>query len=225
MRPLRHARDLHREALHHLSRHLRGGEAEDLHQFRVRLKQLKALLSATARPGTAWRPYRDLYRLSSPVRDADVNGRAPEDTPECRRLRRATRTFVRAHALLPGCTADELKPLRKPDVAERAVRDLQKIRRCLTRIPPAREWHDMRKLCKRILHNGRYAGWQKNPDDKGLGPALLRRLAEAAEAIGHWHDSFFQGGQGASKKAGDRSRAALRRLTGQLNKSCGHRTS
>ena len=216
MRPLRHARHLHREALRSLSRYLRRGEAEDLHQFRVRLKQLKALLSATGRPGLAWEPYRDLYRLSSAVRDADVTGVSPCTSPARGLLQKATRRFIRMHACLPGCAEKELQLLRKPDIEKCVIRDLRKLRTRLARIPPAGNWHALRKLCKRVLHNGRYAGWGKIPENKKGATCLIPLLEEAAEKIGRWHDQHVCGNGHAPGDTGAGARAALRRLRASL---------
>lgn len=216
MRPLRHARNLHREALRHLTRHLHREDPEDLHQFRVCLKQLKALFSATRRPGVAWQPYRDLYRLSSPVRDLDVAGISSCDRMEGRLLRQAGRLFLRRHRHLPRPAAVELSPLRKPDVEKRAFRDLRKLRESLNRIPPAREWHELRKLCKRAIHNGRYAGWTKSSGGNHPGAALLPFVEAGAERIGQWHDPADPEDRRAAKDAGARTRAALRQLRAAL---------
>lgn len=204
MRPLGHARELHQEAVRLLKRHLRSGAPEDLHQFRVRLKRLKALFYLTDRPRRAWTPYREIFRCSSALRDADVaaaSGLTGGPPPDGAAFRRRARAFTRAYPALPGPSEEQIRPLRLGAAAASVAAGLDELSALLGRPPPCAAWHGMRKTGKRILHNHRLL-------KKALLPAPLRRaLEEMDDRIGAWHDRMAAGdGPGAARR-----RAAVRR--------------
>lgn len=169
---------------------------EALHQLRIDLRRLRALLRPLRGLDELAGAARDLGRLSAPLRDrqvlaAELLRRAPglaepwqaEQRDACRWLREAPQ-LARLRQCLAQAPAQwlaldgRLRPRALRDDLDRQWRELGRAAR-----QPGADWHGLRVAIKRLRY-----GCELYPEARPRELGRLGRLRALQALIGDWHD-------------------------------------
>ena len=185
----------------HLKSYLKTEEQEDLHQFRVKIKKLRAfliLLDSTKQHSAMvkqFKPIKKIFKQAGALRDAYLNLEfiklfQPENTIDQNILiKKATAEFKsngdkylwkikRVHRPLKK----EIKSIKDVSINHFYNGQLQQIALMLTRRQFNEQLHDCRKRIKILLYNYKPA---REPLNIKLNEEYLEHLQQA---IGDWHD-------------------------------------
>lgn len=181
----------------HLEAFITAKEQEDLHEFRVQVKKLKALLILTDQSASSvplihfLKPVRKIFRLGGTLRNAYVSDKLTGHNlckdnvlvDFCSLVKKRQRSIRRSYNVIKK----KLRRVGGKSVREFYESQLRRIARDLSSQPSAMQLHDCRKWIKVLLYN-----YQVAHDDLAfsLNTAYLDQLQEE---IGDWHDRCLAG--------------------------------
>jgi CHAD domain-containing protein len=191
----------------HLKAFLESGDQEELHQFRVQTKKLKAMLSlfesTSRRYGLLkdFKPVRKIFKYAGHIRDAHTNLQLSEryklknelfETGQQKIIEKGTNEFrLKGKKYLKNIkeTHKQLKKqLPKVDddlIAEYYKKKLEQIAGNLATTVFTEEMHNNRKLIKILVYNHKLANKALNGDFH-FNKEYLDKLQNT---IGEWHDN------------------------------------
>jgi len=205
----------------HLKFFLEKGGQEDLHQFRVQIKKLRAMLSLIE--GTSrqtgllrdFKPVRKIFKYAGRIRDAHINLQLSErydlknevfKAGQQKIIEEGTSAFRSGGEKYIRNIKDSYRRLKKqlPKVDDNSIADFYKnqlaqIAGKLAHSNFNEEMHDNRKLIKVLVYNHKFA-------DKAINGSLHLNsdyLDKLQSAIGEWHDNVVAAQLFASPELND----------------------
>jgi CHAD domain-containing protein len=211
----------------HLKAFLESGDQEELHQFRVQTKKLRAMLNllehASRRHGLLkeFKPVRKMFKYAGDIRDAHTNLELSSryalknDSFEARQqqiIEEGTNEFREQAKKYTKKIRDAYKNLKKqlPHIDDSAIaefykKQLEQIADNLETPRFTEDMHTNRKLIKILVYNRKLAGEALN----GSLTFNLAYLDQLQNSLGEWHDNIVAAELFSSAEVNDKQVSTL----------------
>ena len=183
---------------------LKEKDAESLHQFRVSIKKIKAVLvmldklEAGNDYGKTYAPYKLIFKCAGPIREQLLQReracQLKEIDPKLiaklnKDLQRATPAFLKSVSQgLPGIK-NSLHKLDQQKIMPYCKNLLHKLKSKWRKVDNNKDIHKFRKELKQLLYCTHLLG--KNEREKILSNKKLGLIDTLQDLIGHWHDNVL----------------------------------
>jgi CHAD domain-containing protein len=211
----------------HLKAFLESGDQEELHQFRVQTKKLRAMLNlleqASRQHGLLkeFKPVRKIFKYAGHIRDAHTNLQLSAryalknelfETGQQRIIEEGTTAFREQAKQYTKKIREAYKQLKKQlphvdssSIAEFYKRQLEQIADNLETPKFTEDMHNNRKLIKILVYNRKLA-------DKALNGSFTFNTAylnQLQNSLGEWHDNIVAAELFSSPEVNDKPVATL----------------
>jgi CHAD domain-containing protein len=180
----------------HLNTYLKTTNQEELHQFRVQVKKLRALLvlldlrDRHKKLVRCFKPVKKVFKVAGKLRDAYISGGLTNKKTDDEVLQNFQLIAVRYKNNIRKTRRDlksELRPIKNKTLRQFYSSQLRLIADALAAQPSSQQLHNCRKLIKVLLYNYPLV---HNGLMLDLDTAYLDQMQEM---IGNWHDQLMAG--------------------------------